>query len=153
MGHQILRNVYEPLPLGGPPGQVTIQPQLFFNKDLECLLSGDKERKTALSISKLKAARYLDFSLEELVLYLWVESERDYDISAAYGITHWWFIKKGFYKHKHRKPLDHDAVRSLSFKDGDGDGDTQFHVQDGNTLQDDERLDLANDLMKAQVYN
>ncbi|GKG01141.1 hypothetical protein Tco_0305846, partial [Tanacetum coccineum] len=25
-GHQILRNIYEPLPLGGPPGQVTIQP-------------------------------------------------------------------------------------------------------------------------------
>ncbi|GJU03027.1 hypothetical protein Tco_1113365 [Tanacetum coccineum] len=52
-GHQILRNIYEPLPLGGPPGQ-------------------------------LKAARYLDFGLEELVLSLWVESERDYDISAAY---------------------------------------------------------------------
>ncbi|GKA94230.1 hypothetical protein Tco_0816216 [Tanacetum coccineum] len=66
-GHQILRNIYEPLPLGGPPGQVTIQPQFFFNKDLEYLLTGDKERKTALSISKLKAARYLDFGLEELV--------------------------------------------------------------------------------------
>ncbi|GJR43360.1 hypothetical protein Tco_1311463 [Tanacetum coccineum] len=83
-GHQILRNIYEPLPLGGPPGQVTIQPQFFFNKDLEYLLIGDKERKTALSISKLKAARYLDFGLEELVPSLWVESERDYDISAAY---------------------------------------------------------------------
>ncbi|GJV37234.1 hypothetical protein Tco_1409711, partial [Tanacetum coccineum] len=55
-GQQIMRNVYEPLPLGGPPGQVSIQPQFFFNKDLEYLLSGDKERKTALSISKLKAA-------------------------------------------------------------------------------------------------
>ncbi|GJR11820.1 hypothetical protein Tco_0794472 [Tanacetum coccineum] len=38
-GHQILRNVYEPLPLGGPPGQVTIQPQFFFNKDLDYLLT------------------------------------------------------------------------------------------------------------------
>ncbi|GKF79203.1 hypothetical protein Tco_0234771 [Tanacetum coccineum] len=65
-GHQILRNIYEPLPLGGPPG--------------------DKERKIALSISKLKAARYLDFGLEELVPSLWVESEREYDISAVYGI-------------------------------------------------------------------
>ncbi|GJY12802.1 hypothetical protein Tco_0382111 [Tanacetum coccineum] len=44
-GHQILRNIYEPLPLGGPPGQVTIQPQLFFNKDLDYLLTGDKEQK------------------------------------------------------------------------------------------------------------
>ncbi|GJX18551.1 hypothetical protein Tco_0221228 [Tanacetum coccineum] len=97
---------------GGPPGQVTIQPQLFFNKDLEYLLAGNKERKTALSISKLKAARYLDFGLEELVPYLWVESERDYDISAAYGITHWWFRRKEFYINKHREPSDRDAVRS-----------------------------------------
>ncbi|GJW66272.1 hypothetical protein Tco_0120696 [Tanacetum coccineum] len=42
----------------------------------------DKERKIALSISKLKAARYLEFGLEELVPSLWVESEREYDISA-----------------------------------------------------------------------
>ncbi|GKC69286.1 hypothetical protein Tco_1115169 [Tanacetum coccineum] len=104
-GHQILRNIYEPLPLGGPPGQVTIQPQFFFNKDLEYLLTGDKERKTALSISKLKAARYLDFGLEELVPSLWVESERDYDISAAYGITQWWFRRKEFYINKHRKDI------------------------------------------------
>ncbi|GJS90980.1 hypothetical protein Tco_0773616 [Tanacetum coccineum] len=111
-GHQILRNIYEPLPLGGPPGQVTIQPQFFFNKDLDYLLTGDKERKIALSISKLKAARYLDFGLEELVPSLWVESERDYDISAAYGITHWWFRRKEFYINKHSEPSDHEAVRS-----------------------------------------
>ncbi|GJZ58599.1 hypothetical protein Tco_0614093 [Tanacetum coccineum] len=74
---------------GGPPGQVTIQPQFFFNKDLDYLLTGDKERRIALSISKLKAARYLDFGLEELVPSLWVESEREYDISAVYGIIHW----------------------------------------------------------------
>ncbi|GJV58558.1 hypothetical protein Tco_1459563 [Tanacetum coccineum] len=111
-GHQILRNIYEPLPLGGPPGQVTIQPQFFFNKDLEYLLTGDKERKTALSISKLKAACYLDFGLEELVLSLWVESERYYDISAAYGITHWWLRRKQFYINKHGEPSDREAVRS-----------------------------------------
>ncbi|GKA14664.1 hypothetical protein Tco_0694310 [Tanacetum coccineum] len=111
-GHQILRNIYEPLPLGGPPGQVTIQPQFFFNKDLDYLLTGDKERKIALSISKLKAARYLDFGLEELVPSLWVESEREYDISAAYGITHWWFRRKEFYINKHSEPSDHEAVRS-----------------------------------------
>ncbi|GJS20465.1 hypothetical protein Tco_0449097 [Tanacetum coccineum] len=111
-GHQILRNIYEPLPLGGPPGQVTIQPQFFFNKDLDYLLTGDKERNIALSISKLKAARYLDFGLEELVPSLWVESERDYDISAAYGITHWWFRRKEFYINKHSEPSDREAVRS-----------------------------------------
>ncbi|GJW86903.1 hypothetical protein Tco_0162243 [Tanacetum coccineum] len=78
-GHQILRNVYEPLPLGGPPSQ-------------------------------LKVARYLDFGLEELVPSLWVESERDYEISAVYGITHWWVRRKEFYINKHREPLDHNAV-------------------------------------------
>ncbi|GJU36765.1 hypothetical protein Tco_1185119, partial [Tanacetum coccineum] len=111
-GHQILRNVYEPLPLGGPPGQVTIQPQFFFNKDLDYLLTGDKERRIALSISKLKAARYLDFGLEELVPSLWVESELEYDISAVYGITHWWFRRKEFYINKHSEPSDREAVRS-----------------------------------------
>ncbi|GJU22148.1 retrovirus-related pol polyprotein from transposon TNT 1-94 [Tanacetum coccineum] len=43
--------------------QVTIQPQFFFNKDLEYLLTGDTERNKALSISKLKAALYQDFGL------------------------------------------------------------------------------------------
>ncbi|GJZ73404.1 hypothetical protein Tco_0637550 [Tanacetum coccineum] len=81
-------------------------------KDLEYLLAGDKERKTALSISKLKAARYQDFGLEELVPSLWVKSERDYDISAAYGITHWWFSRKQFYINKHSEPSDREAVRS-----------------------------------------
>ncbi|GJZ44165.1 hypothetical protein Tco_0591420, partial [Tanacetum coccineum] len=111
-GHQILRNIYEPLPLGGPPGQVTIQPQFFFNKDLDYVLTGDKVRKIGLSISKLKAARYLDFGLEELVPSLWVESEREYDISAVYGITHWWFRRKEFYINKHSESSDREAVRS-----------------------------------------
>ncbi|GJU16152.1 hypothetical protein Tco_1144118 [Tanacetum coccineum] len=85
----------------GPPGQVTIQPQFFFNKDLEYLLTGDKERKIALSISKLKAARYLDFGLEELVPSLWVKSEREYDINAVYGITHCVISVKVFEKYGH----------------------------------------------------
>ncbi|GKD02617.1 hypothetical protein Tco_1177591 [Tanacetum coccineum] len=116
-GHQILRNIYEPLPLGGPPGQVTIQPQFFFNKDLDYLLTGDKERKIALSISKLKAARYLDFGLEELVPSLWVESERDYDISAAYGITHWWFRRKEFYINKHKNYTIVPKPRAVVYRD------------------------------------
>ncbi|GJY47584.1 hypothetical protein Tco_0436647 [Tanacetum coccineum] len=40
-----------------------------------------------------------------------VESERDYDISAAYGITHWWFRRKEFYINKHSEPSDREAVR------------------------------------------
>ncbi|GJS22564.1 retrovirus-related pol polyprotein from transposon TNT 1-94 [Tanacetum coccineum] len=111
-GHRIVPDISKSLPLGGPPGQVTIQPQFFFNKDLEYLLTGDKERNRALSISKLKAALYQDFGLEELVPSLWIESEREYDISAAYGITHWWFSRKQFYINKHSEPSDRDAVRS-----------------------------------------
>ncbi|GKA54483.1 hypothetical protein Tco_0753432 [Tanacetum coccineum] len=37
---------------------------------------------------QLKATHYLDVGLEELVLSLWIESERDYDISASYVRSH-----------------------------------------------------------------
>ncbi|GKA07990.1 hypothetical protein Tco_0687321 [Tanacetum coccineum] len=81
-GQRVVPYVSKSLPLGGPPGQVTIQAYFFFNKDLEYLVYGKKERRYALSISKLKAARYLDFGLEELVSSLWIESECEYDVSA-----------------------------------------------------------------------
>nr|GEW57367.1 hypothetical protein [Tanacetum cinerariifolium] len=66
----------------------------------------------ALLISKLKAAYYQDFGLEELVLSLWIKSKHDYDISAAYNIFHWWFKGKEFYITRHNAPSDHRAVRS-----------------------------------------
>ncbi|GKC57544.1 hypothetical protein Tco_1085142 [Tanacetum coccineum] len=45
---------------------------------------GDKERRNALSISKLKAANYQDFGIEELVPSLWIENEHDYDIIRSH---------------------------------------------------------------------
>nr|GEV19173.1 hypothetical protein [Tanacetum cinerariifolium] len=52
----ILRNnVSKPLPLGGLPGQVIIQSDFFFNKDLDYLRYGNKGNRPALSISKMKA--------------------------------------------------------------------------------------------------
>nr|GEV05275.1 hypothetical protein [Tanacetum cinerariifolium] len=42
---------------------VTIQTQLFFNKDLEYLRYGSKSSSLALSISKMKAASYLDIDI------------------------------------------------------------------------------------------
>nr|GEW77747.1 hypothetical protein [Tanacetum cinerariifolium] len=66
-GRRLMPDVSKPLPPGGPLSQVTIQSQFFFNKDLEYLVSGDKGKRSALSISKLKAAQYLNFRLEELV--------------------------------------------------------------------------------------
>nr|GEW55473.1 histone deacetylase 14 [Tanacetum cinerariifolium] len=64
----ILRhNVSKPLPLGGPPGQVIIQSDFFFNKDLEYLRYGSKGRRPVLSISKIKAAYFPDAGLEKMV--------------------------------------------------------------------------------------
>ncbi|GJS78382.1 hypothetical protein Tco_0728263 [Tanacetum coccineum] len=67
-GNWVVPDVSKPLPLGGP--------------------LGNKEIRNALSISKLKAAYYQDFGLEELVQSLWIESECEYDISAAYVRSH-----------------------------------------------------------------
>ncbi|GKA95788.1 hypothetical protein Tco_0817883 [Tanacetum coccineum] len=111
-GHRVVPNVSKPLPLRGPPGQVTIKSQFFFNKDLEYLVSGSKERRSALSISKLKAANYPDFGLEELVPSLWIESEREYGVSTAFGISHWWFKRKEFYITRHSSPSDRRTVSS-----------------------------------------
>ncbi|GJV79195.1 hypothetical protein Tco_1515065 [Tanacetum coccineum] len=87
-GNRVVPDVSKPLPLGGPPSQVTIQTQYFFNKDMEYLIASVKERRNALSISKLIAAYYPDFRLEEFVQSLWIKSECDYDISAAYVRSH-----------------------------------------------------------------
>nr|GEZ35226.1 hypothetical protein [Tanacetum cinerariifolium] len=92
----ILRhNVSKPLSLGGPPGQVTIQSDFFFNKDLEYLRYGSKGHRPALSISKMKAAYYPDAGIEQMVPdQFWIEEEYKYDIAAMYGISHWWFQRQ-----------------------------------------------------------
>ncbi|GJR24329.1 hypothetical protein Tco_0972856 [Tanacetum coccineum] len=83
----ILRyNVSKPLPLGGELGHVTIQPDFFFNKDLEYLRYGHKIGRPALSFSKMKAAYYHDVGLEQMVPdHMWIEKECKYDIAAMYG--------------------------------------------------------------------
>ncbi|GJV75783.1 hypothetical protein Tco_1507367 [Tanacetum coccineum] len=69
-GDQVRINLNQPLPLGGPPGYVTIQTHFFINKDLEYLRYGSKGSCHVLSISKMKAASYLDFGLELLKFYI-----------------------------------------------------------------------------------
>ncbi|GJS57377.1 hypothetical protein Tco_0652161 [Tanacetum coccineum] len=82
-------NVSKPLQLGGPLGQVTIQSDFFFNKDLEYLRYSRKSGRPALSISKIKAAYYPDVGLEQMVPdQMWIEEECKYDIAAMYGISH-----------------------------------------------------------------
>ncbi|GJZ48575.1 retrovirus-related pol polyprotein from transposon TNT 1-94 [Tanacetum coccineum] len=106
-------NVSKPLPLGGPPGQVTIQSDFFFNKDLEYLRYGRKSGRPALSISKMKAAYYHDVGLEQMVPdQMWIEEECKYDIAAMYGISHWWFQRQRFYIDRHTSEGDRRAVRT-----------------------------------------
>nr|GEX74929.1 hypothetical protein [Tanacetum cinerariifolium] len=110
----ILRhNVSKPLPLGGPPGQVTIQSDFFFNKDLEYLRYGSKDSRPTLSISKLKAACYPDAGLEKMVPdQFWIEEECKYDIAAMYDISHRWFQRQQFYIDRHTSEGDRHAVRT-----------------------------------------
>ncbi|GJV45489.1 hypothetical protein Tco_1430025 [Tanacetum coccineum] len=88
-GDQVRIDISKPLPLSGPPGHVTIQTQFFFNKDLDYLGYGSKESRHVLSISKMKAARYLDFGLKLCVpMDTWINEVCTYDISDYYGISH-----------------------------------------------------------------
>nr|GFA65916.1 hypothetical protein [Tanacetum cinerariifolium] len=98
---------------GGPPGQVTIQSDFFFNKDLEYLRYGSKGRRPALSISKMKVACYPDARIKQMVLdQFWIEEECKYDIVVMYGISHWWFQRQRFYIDRHTSEGDRSAVRT-----------------------------------------
>ncbi|GJY20979.1 hypothetical protein Tco_0393545 [Tanacetum coccineum] len=127
----ILRyNVSKPLPLGGEPGHVTIQPDFFFNKDLEYLRYGRKVGRPALSISKMKAAYYPDVGLEQLVPdQFWIEAECKYDIAAMYGISHWWFQRQRFYIDRFSSEGDRrEILLKMNLPDHSygGNGDTSF---------------------------
>ncbi|GJX72050.1 hypothetical protein Tco_0309221 [Tanacetum coccineum] len=112
-GDQVRIDISRPLPLSGPPGHVTIQTQFFFNKDLDYLRYGSKGCGQALSISKMKAARYHDFGLELLVPeHMWIDDVCTYDISASYGISHWWFNRQKFYIDRHTADSSRKAVRT-----------------------------------------
>ncbi|GKB18840.1 hypothetical protein Tco_0852763 [Tanacetum coccineum] len=113
VGDHVRIDVNRPLPLGGPPGHVPIQPQFFFNTDLEYLRYGSKGSNPTLSISKLKAASYPNFGLELLVLeQMWIDDVCTYDISAKYGISHWWFNRQKFYINRHDSPSHRKDVRT-----------------------------------------
>nr|GEY67500.1 hypothetical protein [Tanacetum cinerariifolium] len=106
-------NVSKPLPLGGPPGHVTIQSDFFFNKDLKYLRYKSKGNRPALSISKIKATHYPDVRLEQMVPdQFWINEESKYDIAIMYGISHWWFQRKRFYIDRHTSEGDRNTVRT-----------------------------------------
>ncbi|GJS71542.1 hypothetical protein Tco_0704383 [Tanacetum coccineum] len=67
--------------------------------------------RPALSISKMKAACYLDVSLEQMVPdQMWIKDECKYDIAAMYGISHWWFQRQRFYIDRHTSKGDRRAT-------------------------------------------
>nr|GEV61894.1 retrovirus-related Pol polyprotein from transposon TNT 1-94 [Tanacetum cinerariifolium] len=81
--------------------------------DLEYLQYGNKGSSPALLISKMKAARYPDFGLEQLVPeQLWTNDVCTYDISAKYGISYWWFNRQKFYIDRHDSPSSRKEVRT-----------------------------------------
>nr|GEY42278.1 monodehydroascorbate reductase [Tanacetum cinerariifolium] len=87
------KNANKPLPLGGPPGQVIIQSDFFFNKNLEYLRYDSKGSRPTLSISKMKAAYYPDVGLDQMMPdQIWIEEECKYDIAAIAVRTHIWIL-------------------------------------------------------------
>ncbi|GJV60237.1 hypothetical protein Tco_1466337 [Tanacetum coccineum] len=92
-GDQVRINVNRPLPLGGPPGHVTIQTEFFFNKDLEYLRYGNKGSCPALLISKMKAASYADFGLEFLVPEsMWIDDVHESPSRRKDVRTNMWIL-------------------------------------------------------------
>nr|GEY45680.1 histone deacetylase 14 [Tanacetum cinerariifolium] len=99
----ILRhNISKPLPLGGPPGQVTIQSDFFFNKDLEYLRYDSKGRRLTLSISKMKVAYYPDAGLKQMVpdyavrIHMRILSVVRIEVFSMYGYN---YMKKIVLRH------------------------------------------------------
>ncbi|GJS84827.1 hypothetical protein Tco_0751368 [Tanacetum coccineum] len=72
----------KPLPLVGPPSRKTIPTRYLFNHDLEYLRHGNEEKKYALLVTKVKAARYEQEGIEELIPHLLSPSIHKYDINA-----------------------------------------------------------------------
>ncbi|GJZ35672.1 hypothetical protein Tco_0581489 [Tanacetum coccineum] len=82
-------------------------------EDLDYLRYGSKGCGQALSISKMKAARYHDFGLKLLVPeHMWINDVCTYDISASYGISHWWFNRQKFYIDQHTAESSRKVVRT-----------------------------------------
>ncbi|GKC30952.1 hypothetical protein Tco_1038246 [Tanacetum coccineum] len=92
-----LTSTYAPPPensLLAQTGQVTIQSDFFFNKDLEYLRYG---RKSGRMVP-------IDMDL--------IEGMQVWDIAAMYGISHWWFQRQRFYIDRHTSEGDCRAVRT-----------------------------------------
>nr|GEY29785.1 hypothetical protein [Tanacetum cinerariifolium] len=88
-GDRFHHDLSKPLPLTKPPGRKRILVSYFVNHDLEYLKYGTKENRYAFSVTKIKAARYQDKGIEEMISYLWSPSIQKYNKDAELGIYHW----------------------------------------------------------------
>ncbi|GJV53579.1 hypothetical protein Tco_1449320 [Tanacetum coccineum] len=91
----------KPLSLQGPPGCTTIPVDFFFNKYLEYLKTGNKEKKYASLLTKPKAARYELEGLEEMNPKLWSSSKVQYEKDVALRIHHCGSKRQLFYRARH----------------------------------------------------
>nr|GEW77011.1 hypothetical protein [Tanacetum cinerariifolium] len=87
-GERCPYDLSKPLPLQDSPGHKTIHVDFIFNKDFEYLKIGNKEKKYAISLTKLKATRYDLEGLKEMIPKLWSLSKVQYDLNTALGIHH-----------------------------------------------------------------
>ncbi|GKA34288.1 hypothetical protein Tco_0720717 [Tanacetum coccineum] len=90
------------------PIEKSIPTRYFFNNDLEYLRLGNEEKKYALSVTKIKAARYEQEGIRELIPHLWSPRIYKYNRNAELGIYHWKDDRQWFYKGSigHKSPHD-----------------------------------------------
>ncbi|GKC30755.1 hypothetical protein Tco_1038049, partial [Tanacetum coccineum] len=88
--------------------------KMLTNQIIWTNLEGDQVRINARTVNfQKKAARYPDFRLELLVPeQMWIDEVCTFDISAAYGISHWWFNRHKFYIKRHDSPSCQREVRN-----------------------------------------
>ncbi|GJW80986.1 hypothetical protein Tco_0144961 [Tanacetum coccineum] len=125
-GHQILRNVYEPLPLGGPPGQVAVSSSLR-------LLEPKRTIESRAKRSSINLVRTQHPS-ETMVFHNEDGNPARANIKQALG--------------SYERP--HKGVKASA------NSDVMYFftsAQDGDPLQDDVRLCLGDDLKKAQDHS
>ncbi|GKC59888.1 hypothetical protein Tco_1087486 [Tanacetum coccineum] len=86
---------------------------VWFQKSVE---ERSKERTYALSITKIKAARYEDEEIEEMIPYLWSPSIHKYNRDAAFRICHWYPSRQLFYKGSVGFPSRHEVYSKENIK-------------------------------------
>nr|GEV70314.1 reverse transcriptase domain-containing protein [Tanacetum cinerariifolium] len=71
------------------------------------------KKKFALSFSKIKAARYEQENIKEIIPHLWSLSIQKYERDAELGIHHWRSNRQWFYKRSVGRPSTHDVYSKI----------------------------------------